>query len=334
MTFLRRGGGGVFYAAAALVLAACSFLDFASAALAVARPNQTSLKHGQSQLSLPAPTSRANPVAASRALNSGAAAHPAVSLAKAGAGYSSGKPWPKAAAGHSSGKPRHRSRGRGTGWSAAARPIAVVRLRNFTTGPLTLLESSSHRKEASVVYPHFHVVGSIEPAIPAGLDPMSAPAAVLAAPGSLTNAVAALEDLSDVRRNPLNAKSPGSQSDLSAQWTLYLETGITQARTEAAELEKDKNSLLEEFSQEALNVENLYNQARDQTESAAHNLKLAQKLCGSRETCDDCTKAPICGWCAVERQCVPGDHLGLFIGSKLQCTAYRFGSCDAVPGPR
>merc|ERR1719401_956883 len=109
-----------------------------------------------------------------------------------------------------------------------------------------------------------------------------------------------------------------------AQW---LQAGIGRLRMEAFALQQQSHQLLDAFGRTALEVDGLYHKAHHELESAAENLQLATRLCGAINSCAECAKASICGWCVNENHCAPGDALGTYQGVQLQCSTYRFGKC-------
>mmetsp|Transcript_81463 Transcript_81463/g.253190 ORF Transcript_81463/g.253190 Transcript_81463/m.253190 type:complete len:252 (-) Transcript_81463:63-818(-) len=107
-----------------------------------------------------------------------------------------------------------------------------------------------------------------------------------------------------------------------------LQAELEQVRAEVLALQGQERGLLSRFAQAAQELSSLYTQSKAEVAAAEHDMKIAEYVCSSLGACHDCVRAPVCGWCAVEARCVPGDGLGTFPGVPLQCSNYHFGTCD------
>jgi len=125
---------------------------------------------------------------------------------------------------------------------------------------------------------------------------------------------------------------------LSFQDGQRLQENVEQMRAEVSALEEARHHMLENFGHEAEQADTLYSEAQREIADSARNLRLAKIVCGRQTSCGDCARAQLCGWCASEAKCVPGDRRGAFPGSltlgqslgtsNIQCGTYQFGTCS------
>mmetsp|Transcript_32193 Transcript_32193/g.85058 ORF Transcript_32193/g.85058 Transcript_32193/m.85058 type:complete len:152 (-) Transcript_32193:56-511(-) len=109
-----------------------------------------------------------------------------------------------------------------------------------------------------------------------------------------------------------------------------LQRDFVEVRAKAATLVEREHGLLREFGNTVLGTENLYQEAQRVIAQSKQDVRIAKVLCSSFLDCGACAEQTVCGWCAVEGQCVPGDRLGVYAGVPVQCSTYHYSNC-ALP---
>eukprot|EP00747_Dinoflagellata_sp_TGD_P184326 gnl/TRDRNA2_/TRDRNA2_39865_c0_seq1.p1 gnl/TRDRNA2_/TRDRNA2_39865_c0~~gnl/TRDRNA2_/TRDRNA2_39865_c0_seq1.p1 ORF type:complete len:211 (-),score=39.43 gnl/TRDRNA2_/TRDRNA2_39865_c0_seq1:22-654(-) len=148
-----------------------------------------------------------------------------------------------------------------------------------------------------------------------------------ATPESNSSAPKVAFSASDARGSNSNSKNQADANETGVTpWEAdAVRTNIAQLRMEASSIEAEKQKLLTKFSQETLEVDDLYSQMKKEVYAATRNMQVATRLCAAIKASAACGHAPFCGWCVVEGECVPGDKLGAFVGLSFPCATYRFG---------